>query len=94
MEDYKVSGVVQSGEQSQEDSRSQRGRRKPTWMEDYEVSGVVQSGEQSDDVFFFHYVFLSDCDPITFEEVAKESKWQKAMDEEIMSIEKKTIVGN
>jgi hypothetical protein len=52
MEDYKVSGVVQSGEQSQEDSRSQRGRRKPAWMEDYDVSGVVQSGEQSDDVFF------------------------------------------
>jgi len=55
-------------------------------MEDYEVSGVVQSGEQSDD--FSHYAFLSDCDPITFEEAAKESKWQKSMDEEIMSIER------
>jgi hypothetical protein len=63
MEDYKVSGVVQSGEQSQEDSRSQRGRRKPAWMEDYEVSGVVQSGEQSDDFFpimyFYQIVILS-----------------------------------
>jgi hypothetical protein len=55
-------------------------------MEDYEVSGVVQTDEQSDD--FSHYAFLSDCDPITFDEAAKESKWQKAMDEEIMSIER------
>ena len=56
-------------------------------MEDYEVNGVIQSDEQSDDVFS-HYAFLSDCDPITFEEAAKESKWQKAMDDEIMSIER------
>ena len=66
------------------DSRSQRSRRRPAWMEDY-----VVSSEQSDDDFdFSHYAFLTDCDPITFEEAAKESKWQKAMDEEILAIEK------
>jgi hypothetical protein len=57
MEDYEVNGVVQSSEQYQEDSRSQRGRRRPAWMEDYEVSGVVQSGEQSDD-FFLSCIFI------------------------------------
>jgi hypothetical protein len=39
-------------------------------------------------MIFFYHVFLSDCDLITLKKAAKESKWQKAMDEKIMSIEK------
>ena len=31
---------------------------------------------------------LSDCDPFTFQEAIKDSKWQKAMNEEIRYIEK------
>ena len=35
-----------------------------------------------------HYILFSDCDPTTFENVVKETKWRKAMDDEIAAIEK------
>lgn len=76
--------VVIEGQTLGESSRSQRIRKRPEWMEDYEVSG-----DQSDiDDTLAHYAFLSGCDPITFQEAVKDSKWQIAMDEEIRSIEK------
>jgi len=50
-------------------------------MSDYEVIGVSES-------FFTHFVLFSDCDPTTFENALKESKWHKAMDDEIAAIEK------
>ena len=52
-------------------------------MSDYEVSGFGQSEDP-----LTHFVLFSDCDPIAFQEAVKESKWQKAMDEEIKAIEK------
>ena len=54
-------------------------------MMDYEVSGDDQS---DDDDALVHFALFLDCDPITFQEAVKESKWKKAMTEEIRSIEK------
>lgn len=51
-------------------------------MDDYEVSDV-----QSDDTLG-HFALLSYCNPITFQEIVKDTRWQKAMDEEIKSIDK------
>lgn len=62
--------------------RPQRDRRRPAWMSDYEVTGI-----DSEDAFT-HFALFSDCDPTTFETAVKEMKWQKAMDEEMESIEK------
>lgn len=52
-------------------------------MEDYEVIGV----DQGEDVLT-HFALFSDRDPTTFEVAIKESKWKKAMDAEIATIEK------
>ena len=53
---------------------------KPIWMEDYEVNMSENS--------LIHYTLFSDCDPTTFETAVKETKWRKAMDDEIEAIEK------
>ncbi|GJY60111.1 retrovirus-related pol polyprotein from transposon TNT 1-94 [Tanacetum coccineum] len=65
------------------DTRSSRVRRRPAWMNDFEVTGV----EQLEDPLV-HFVLFADCDPVVFEEAVKEPKWQKAMDEEIVAIER------
>ena len=49
-------------------------------MEDYEVTGLSNP--------ITHFALFADCDPTTFESAVKEEKWQKAMDDEINSIEK------
>ena len=48
----------------------------------------VSGDEQSDDDATAHFILFADCDPIAFEDVVKDSKWQKAMDAEIKAIEK------
>ena len=53
-------------------------------MQDYEVT-CVQS--DSDDTIA-HYALFSYCDIVIFQKTVKDLKWQKAMDEEICSIEK------
>ncbi|GKU89839.1 hypothetical protein SLEP1_g3924 [Rubroshorea leprosula] len=55
-------------------SRPQRKKRRPAWLEDYEVTDLPQ-----DDVPVNHFPLFVDCDPLTYEEVVKEEKWQKAM---------------
>ncbi|KAL5836713.1 hypothetical protein ACOSQ3_013882 [Xanthoceras sorbifolium] len=35
-----------------------------------------------------HFALFSDCDPTVFETAVKETKWRKAMDEEITAIER------
>ena len=67
---------------TQEEERPQCARRRPAWMFDYEVTRIDQSGDS-----LTHFALFSDCDPITFESAVKESKWRKAMDEEISAIE-------
>ncbi|GKV32209.1 hypothetical protein SLEP1_g40826 [Rubroshorea leprosula] len=64
-------------------SRPQRKKRRPAWLEDYEVTDLPQ-----DDVPVNHFALFVDCDPLTYEEAVKEEKWQKAMAEEIGSIER------
>ncbi|GKV46281.1 hypothetical protein SLEP1_g53273 [Rubroshorea leprosula] len=64
-------------------SKPQRKKRIPAWLEDYEVTDLPQ-----DDVPVNHFALFVDCDPLTYEEAIKEEKWQKAMAEEIGSIER------
>ncbi|GKV33525.1 hypothetical protein SLEP1_g42028 [Rubroshorea leprosula] len=64
-------------------SRPQCKKRRPAWLEDYEVTDLPQ-----DDVPVNHFALFVDCDPLTYEEAVKEEKWQKAMAEEIGSIER------
>ena len=65
-----------------DDEQPQRVRKRHAWMTDYEVTRIHQSEDP-----LIHFALFSDCDPTTFEEAIKESKWQKAMDEEIAAIE-------
>ncbi|RDX79473.1 putative mitochondrial protein, partial [Mucuna pruriens] len=65
------------------DERPQRVRKRLAWMTDYEVTGIHQSEDP-----LIHFALFSDCDPTTFEEAIKESKWRNAMDEEISAIER------
>ena len=55
----------------------------PAWMTDYEVTRIDQSEDP-----ITHFALFSDYDPTTFESAMKESKWQKAMDDEITAIER------
>lgn len=48
----------------------------------------VSGDELSDDDITAHFALFADFDPITFEESVKDTKWQKAMNVEIKSIEK------
>lgn len=52
-------------------------------MTDYEVTGI----DQPDDPLM-HFALFSYCNPTTFEEAIKESKCQRAIDEEIVAIER------
>ena len=63
--------------------RSQRVQRKAAWMTDYVITGV----DQSDDPLT-HFALFSYCDPTIFEVAVKEPKWRKAMDAEIIAIER------
>ncbi|XP_059285917.1 uncharacterized protein LOC132039456 [Lycium ferocissimum] len=69
-------------------SQPQRNRKQPTWMADYEVRGRDKSG--NDDSLIYLALFPG-CDPVRFEDASKDLKWQKAMDVEIATIEKKKI---
>ncbi|CAL2257557.1 unnamed protein product [Prunus armeniaca] len=58
-------------------------------MIDFEwVFDSVSGSEGSDDDLLVHFVLFADSDPLSFSDAVKEPKWQKAMDEEIKSIEK------
>lgn len=63
-------------------ARPRRSRKKPIWMDDYEVSGC----EEYDTLTYF--ALFADGDPINFEVAVKESKWQKAVADEIATIER------
>jgi hypothetical protein len=55
-------------------------RKRPTWIKDYEVTEI--------DDLITHFAPFSYCDLIVFEDVVKNSKWRKAMDDEITAIER------
>ena len=52
-------------------------------MSDYLVDGIEESEDPR-----CNFAFFIDFDPIDFHAVVKNSKWHKAMDEEIAAIEK------
>lgn len=52
-------------------------------MDDYEVTGIGQSEDPA-----AHFALFANCDPITFEEAVKQSKWRKPMNEELAAIER------
>ena len=60
-----------------------RSRKRPIWIDDYEVTGIGQSEDPA-----VHFALFGDCDHVTFEEAVKQSKWRKAMDEELAAIER------
>jgi len=51
-------------------------------MMDFKVTGIDVNEDVS------NFAFFADCDPTTFENVVKEEKWRKAMDDEIDVIER------
>ena len=61
----------------------QRPRKRPSWMIDY-----VSGDKLSDDDTIAHFALFADSTPLAFEDAIENSKWQKAMDAEIKSIEK------
>ena len=54
-----------------------------SWMIDY-----VSGDELSDDDITTHFALFVAYNPMAFEEVVKDTKWQKAMDTEIKAIKK------
>lgn len=52
-------------------------------MRDYEVTEINQSEDP-----LMYFVLFTDCDLVTFENEVKQSKWRRAMDDEILSIER------
>lgn len=61
----------------------QRQRKRPAWLMDY-VSGE----ELFDYDNSAHFVLFADYDPVIFQDAVQDTKWKKAMDAEIHSIEK------
>lgn len=51
----------------------------------------VNRDDLSDKDSIAHFALFIYCDPITFEKVINDEKWQKAMNGEIQSIEKNDI---
>ena len=84
--DHRTDHQLQSSNENltADDSIDQpRSRKSPAWMIDY-----VSGDDLSDDDSIAHFALFSNCDPVTFQEAVKDSKWQKAMNEEVKSIEK------
>ena len=65
-------------------SRPQRTRRMPARLQDC----VITSDDVIDDEGeLVHYAFYADVEPVNAAEALKDSKWVKAMNEEVKSIE-------
>ena len=71
--------------QNQQSSVQGRERRTPIWMRDY-VSGAELEDEEEELANLM--MCTASCDPMSFEEAAKSSKWREAMELEIKAIEK------
>lgn len=52
-------------------------------MCDYEVTGIDQLEDP-----LIHFSLFTDCDLVIFEEAVNQSKWKKAMDDDITTIER------
>jgi len=70
--------------------RPRRQQRKPVHLQDCEVN---LDDEVDDNGDLVHFAFLADSKPVRLANVIQHPKWQKAMNEDLMTIEKK-IRGN
>lgn len=62
-------------------SRLRRVQKRLGWMTDFEVPKIDQYEDP-----LTYFTLFSDCDPTIFEDAVKESKWQKAIDDEVAAI--------
>ncbi|CAL2238253.1 unnamed protein product [Prunus armeniaca] len=85
-EQQSLQPMAQPHQQLEEESgynlRDENTKKKPTWMMDYDVSNSSSDDDNA------HFALFVDSDPITYDEVIKEKKWRKVMDNEIKSTEK------
>nr|GEX54536.1 hypothetical protein [Tanacetum cinerariifolium] len=67
------------------EGRTQRVRRPPTYLFDYFIGNEEDLELDDDEVMFTDLIHQ---DPVHYEDAAKDEKWKKAMDLEILAIEK------
>ncbi|XP_068490488.1 uncharacterized protein [Phaseolus vulgaris] len=64
-------------------------RRQPVYLQDCEVN---LDDEVDDNGNLVHFAFLAESDPMRLADVIQHPKWQKAMNDELMVIEKNNIM--
>ena len=69
--------------------RPRRQQRQHVHLQDCRVNLDDEVGDNGDLV---HFAFLADSEPVRLANVIQHPKWQKAMNEELMSIEKNNIM--
>ena len=69
--------------------RSRRQQQQPTHLQDCEVN---LDDEVDDNGDLVHFAFLADLEPVRLVDAIQHPKWQKAMNEELMAIEKNNIM--
>ena len=69
-----------------DEKRSQHVIQKSIWMSDYKIFEIDQFDKP-----FTHFVLFLDCDSMTFKDIIKEPKWQKAINVEIDAINRNNI---
>ena len=66
--------------------RPRRQQRQPIHLQDCEVN---LDDEVDDNGYLVHFAFLADSEPVRLADAIQHPKWQEAMNEELMAIEKK-----
>jgi len=69
--------------------RPRRQHRQPVHLQDCEVNIDDEVDDNGDLV---HFAFLEDSEPMRLADAIEHPKWQKAMNEELMAIEKNNIM--
>jgi len=69
--------------------RPRRQQRQPVHLQDCEVN---LDDEVDDNGDLIHFVFLAESEHVRLADVIQHSKWQEAMNEELMAIEKNNIM--
>jgi len=69
--------------------RPRRQQRQPVHLQDCEVNLDDEVDDKRD---LIHFAFLAESEPVRLTDVIQHPKWQKAMNEELMAIEKNNIM--
>jgi len=69
--------------------RPRRQQRQPAHLQDCKVN---LDNEVDDNGDLIHFACLADSEPVRLADVTQHPKWQKAMNEELMAIEKRNIM--